>query len=77
MNWIELIDRKPGQGQDQFLNPRLFLLGLRNDTVRANDITFAWVDRNNEIIDAATGREANLTYWTHWMDIPDVPDFNS
>lgn len=77
MNWIKLKDRKPGQGQDWFLKPRLLLLGLRNDVARGNDIIFAYVDRNNEIIEAATGREANLTYYTHWMDIPDVPDFNS
>lgn len=77
MEWIKLKDRKPGQGRDQFLKPRLLLLGLRNDIAGGNDMTMAWVDGNNEIIEAATGREANLTYYTHWMDIPDVPDFNS
>lgn len=73
MNWIELKDRKPTKKKDRYSYPGTILLGVRNNA-GCDDIILAYVSEGNEIIDNETGEDADLAYWTHWVDVTRVPE---
>lgn len=73
MKWISLKDRMPRKRLSVKGFPVEFILGHWDTAVESNVMTRAIVDMDGRIIDLESCEETNLYYWTHWMEIPDVP----
>lgn len=73
MNWIELKERMPEKRKDRLGHRSVIVLGAVNPVIGSYSYAMAYIDENNKIINSLECKAADLTYWTHWMDIPDVP----
>jgi len=72
--WTCFKDERPKQKRDSFGKPRQLLVGTRDYHRKFFSYEIAYVNIDNEII-GERGMEVNLTFYTHWMEIPEVPEW--
>lgn len=75
MKWISLKKEKPKDELDNLGKKRQFLLGYRDMGSRINHVAVCYIDNYGQIIERESSKYANMTYWTHWAEIEEVPEF--
>jgi hypothetical protein len=74
MKWNSLKESQPPIEFDEFGNPRLFLLGSKCSFSRLIHLQVSYINEKNEIIEWEHDFIDDMTTWTHWARIEDIPN---